>query len=128
MTPLRTLDFSLKLRSASATHIQWRAPTLDLSTVTDEKHLALLHANTVEQMGIEEFKAFVTKRALAKPAAEAPLRDVPEGSLLNGFVFLDRATEDGKTAEPIIEYLSELKVECKLPRDKGQHRNNSSRS
>jgi hypothetical protein len=99
--------------------LQWRAPTLDLNTVTDEKHRALLQANTVEKMGIEEFKAFVVKRALAKPTAEAPVRDVPEGSLLKGYVFLDRAMEDSKTAKPIGDFLSELKVEYVLPLDKG---------
>lgn len=99
--------------------LQWRAPTLDLNTVTDEKHRALLQANTVEQMGIEEFKAFVAKRALAKPAAEAPLREAREGSLLNGFVFIDRAIEDSKTVEPILEFLGEMKVDCVLPLDKG---------
>ena len=115
-------DVGLQLETAQRLGkpiLQWRDPTLDLATVTDEKHLALLQANTVEKMGIEEFKAFVAKRALTKPAAEAPLREVPEGSLLNGVVFLDRAIEDNKTAEPIVEYLSELKVGYVLPLDKG---------
>ena len=58
--------------------LQWRDPTLDVSTVQDEKQRALLQANTVEQMGIEEFKQFVAKRALAKPAVtRAPVAIPP---------------------------------------------------
>jgi hypothetical protein len=34
-------------------------------------------------------------------------------------VFLDRAIEDNKTVEPIVEYLGELKVGYVLPLDKG---------
>jgi hypothetical protein len=115
-------DVALQLETAQRLGkpiLQWRAPTLDLDAVTDEKHRALLQANTVEQMGIEEFKAFVAKRALTKPIAEAPLREAREGSLINGFVFLDRAIEDSKTVEPILEFLGEMKVDCVLPLDKG---------
>jgi len=116
-------DITLQLETAQRLGkpvLQWRDPTLDLSTVTDEKYRALLQANTVEAaMGIEEFKAFVANRALAKPSGQSSQRPVSEGALLNGFVFLDRASVDTETAEPIVDYLSELKVECVLPLEKG---------
>jgi len=99
--------------------LQWRDPTLEIATVSDDKHRALLQANTVEQMGIEEFKAFVAKRALAKPIKTTTVRETPEGSLINGYVFLDRAIEDIQTAQPILDFLDELKVDCVVPLAKG---------
>jgi hypothetical protein len=115
-------DIALQFETAQhlgITILQWRDPALDLSTITDEKHLATLQANSVEKMGIEEFKAFVAKRALTKPATHAPPRAVRDGSPLNGYVFLNRAIEDRDTARPIAELLSELKVDCMLPLDRG---------
>jgi hypothetical protein len=99
--------------------IQWRDPTLDVSTITDEKHRSALLANTVEQMGIEDFKAFVAKRALAKPRLPRHTSEIQAGSLLDGFVFLDRAQVDKDTAKPIVELLSDLKVDCVEPLDQG---------
>ena len=115
-------DISLQFETAQRlgiTILQWRDPALDLSTITDEKHRATLQATSVEKMGIEEFKAFVAKRALTKPATHAPPRPVRDGSPLNGYVFLNRAIEDRDTARPIAELLSELKVDCMLPLDRG---------
>jgi hypothetical protein len=100
--------------------LQWRDPALDLNAVSDEAHRSRLQANTVERMGIEEFKAFVAKRALVKPAPPTPPRPAQEGSLLSGFVFLDRDPTDHATAKPIVDYLKELKVHCALPLDHGK--------
>jgi hypothetical protein len=99
--------------------LQWRDPALDLNTVADEKHREILKANSVEKMGIEEFKAFVAKRALTKVSTPEPPRPPPEDSPLNGYVFLNRAVEDLNTAKPIAELLSELKIDCMLPLDRG---------
>ncbi len=99
--------------------IQWRDPALDVSTITDEKHRSALLASTVEQMGIEDFKAFVAKRALAKPRLPRHTSEIQEGSLLDGFVFLDRAQVDKNTAKPIVALLNDLKVDCVEPLDQG---------
>jgi hypothetical protein len=99
--------------------LQWRDPALDLSAVADEKHRALLQANSVEQMGIEDFKAFVAKRALAKTRPPRHTSQIQGDSLLEGFVFLDRAEVDKNTAEHIAALLNDLKVDCVEALDHG---------
>jgi hypothetical protein len=73
--------------------IQWRSPDLDLdadSTIIPAQR-ALLEAETVMAVPIEEFKAEVVKRAKAPPPPPAPLSK-------ELFVFINHSDEDAELA------------------------------
>jgi hypothetical protein len=79
--------------------LQWRNPTLDLSSVQDSVQRQLLDAATVRAEGIEDFKREIRRR-LDERRIQAP-RPVPT----EAFVFVDMDSTDRLLAEQLSEIL-----------------------
>lgn len=90
--------------------LQWRSPTLDLATVKDPGHRALLEKPTVLAEGLEDFKrAIVTRlneRHQSEPSAPA-----------STFVFVDMESSDRPLAEQICAMLDSYGAGYSLPSD-----------
>jgi hypothetical protein len=76
--------------------LQWRDPSVDVARIENDVHRALLSLETVEAVGIEDFKRTVTERAFQKPS-----RPPPTDSL----VFVDHDASDSSLADPLCDAL-----------------------
>jgi hypothetical protein len=68
----------LQYEVAAGQHVpiyQWRSRSLDVETVTNENHRALLLGSDVQVTSLEEFKALLVDRAQAPPARVVVSRD-----------------------------------------------------
>jgi hypothetical protein len=108
--------FQLELALAADKPIlQWRNSTLDVATVEDEDHRAMLEATTVRAEGIEDFKLEILKQ-LSEPKPP-PSKHI--------FVFVDMESADRLFAEQICEILDRYGAEYVLPiesEDPGENR------
>ena len=94
--------------------LQWRSRELDVNSVQDDQHRAMLEFDTVLAVGIEEFKSEVVRRAFEKPATEAPER-------LNAFVFIDTEKNDfslGETVCRVLDKYADVDYALSLSRGK----------
>jgi hypothetical protein len=90
---------------AGLTLLQWRDRALDMATISDAAHRALL--DNAQACGIEEFKSAVVKAALEAPRAQQgrPSRDV------SVFVRADES-KDRSLAQQVGEALAKMGVAC----------------
>ena len=92
--------------------LQWRDPSLNLDTVTDEDHRRLVEGETVWAVGLEEFKRTVVNRALIKPAVR--IKDA------HTLVFLDVSPEDSPLADEIVSVMKKYHIGYARPLQHGK--------
>lgn len=93
--------------------IQWRHRSLDLSLTKDSDHRALLDAETVMAVSLEEFKSEIVKRTSPKQESEC---SCPTN---NACVFVDAETSDSALADSLCELLSGNGIDVALPPQAG---------
>jgi hypothetical protein len=93
--------------------LQWRSQELDVTSVTDEDHRALLECDTVLAVGIEEFKHKVVEYASYRPSVLSP-------GLIKAFVFVSMETEDRSLAETVCDVLGQEGAAYVLPMRQGK--------
>lgn len=89
--------------------LQWRSPQLELESVEDQGHRAILEAATVRAERMEDFKREIVKQATPEEPAERP--ETP----LNAFVFVDMETEDRPLADEVCQVLERYGADYMLP-------------
>jgi len=87
--------------------LQWRSQTLDITTIEDEEHRALLEGMPVRAEGLEDFKSEVIRRLTEPPQLILPKKNI--------FVFVDMESADRPFAEQICEILDRYGAEFVLP-------------
>lgn len=88
--------------------LQWRHPALDLATVADERHRALLSGEAVMAEGFETFKNEVRAAAVRPPP--------PDGrQAADALVFLNSVPEDRAIAHALRTELRRHEVQVALP-------------
>lgn len=92
--------------------LQWRDPSLNLDTVTDEDHRRLVEGETVWAVGLEEFKRTVVNRALIKTAVR--IKDA------HTLVFLDVSPEDSPLADEIVGVMKKYHIGYARPLQHGK--------
>lgn len=103
-------------KKAGKTILQWRSRELDMASITDADHCALLQLDTVVAVGIEEFKSMVKEKAFYKPPARVKMP-------VEAFVFVDMESTDRSLANEVCDVLDRkgftyaLPVECGKPAD-----------
>jgi len=102
----------LRARELGMHILQWRSPELDLATVKDAEHLALLESETVIASGIEEFKRAVVQQATRESPAPAAAR----GDL----VFVNSDSADQALAKSVSDLLVKHGIGTVLPLRKGE--------
>ena len=109
---LPELQFDLA-RRANKPILQWRERSLELASIPDAKHRALLEGAQVRACGINEFKAAVVERAFQKPTrrrAQTSTQTV---------VFLNVNSPDRVLARDLGMRLSGLGLDCYWPIEAG---------
>jgi hypothetical protein len=100
-------------KSSQKSIFQWRCPSLDMSSILDEKHRALLFVGpAVRAEGIEDFKRAVKDFILTKPVPENPKSS-------STFVFVNMETVDRPLAEKVCSLLDRHGIGYCLPLDSG---------
>ncbi len=105
----------LQLELAKAAHkkiLQWRSPLLDVSSILDEEHRALVDGETVRAEGIEDFKRAVKEAIFLKPKPASQ-------QSLNTLVFVNMESADRPLAEKVCTYLDQHDIGYTLPLDDG---------
>lgn len=87
--------------------LQWRAPDLDLLTVSDAEQRKLLQTPTVRAEGLEEFKRAV-QNLLSAPSSPVP-------PPTNSFVFIDSEASDEDLARQVCQIVSGLGLDYAEP-------------
>lgn len=93
--------------------LQWRNPLLDLSTIADKDHLAIVDGEKVRAEGIEDFKRAVKDTVLREEKSEVYLPPV------DAFVFVNMDTADRVLAEKVCNYLEQKEIGYSLPLEEG---------
>jgi hypothetical protein len=88
--------------------VQWRNVAIDVASIEDEAHLALLQGPMVRAEPLEDLKQHIRRRILEKPETPAPKRT-------STFVFVDMDSGDRSMAEQVCEILERHGAGYALP-------------
>ena len=117
--PQGYLQYQLDLATAAGMPVlQWRAPELDLGSVEDSAHRAMLEGSTVRAEALEEFKREIRRQLLETPITKPRDKAV-------AFVFVNMDSADRPLAERVCEVLDRHNIGYALPlesRDPGEFR------
>lgn len=102
-----------RAKAAGKPIIQWRRRGLDVGLTRDADHRALLDAETVMAVGLEEFKSEIVKRTIPKQELEC---NCP---LNNACVFVDAETSDKALSDSLCELLRGNGIDIALPPQAG---------
>lgn len=89
---------------------KWRARDLDLASVEDEQHRALLTAG-VQAMEFEDFKDMIKRQATSPPPRPTP----KPGDKAGSFLFIDADQVDAETAREVLRECSRRKIIAMMP-------------
>ncbi len=101
-------------KKVGKTILQWRSRELDIDSITDQEHRALLQLDTVLAIGIEEFKLMVKEKVFYKAPAHVKIP-------METFVFVDMESTDRSLANEVCDVIERygatyaLPVECGKP-------------
>jgi len=100
-----------RAKNADLPILQWRSPTLDLSTIVDDpSYSQLLESSSVIAIGFVEFQAMIIKKL--EPAKE---KHTFNETITDSLVFINAALEDIKLANQIKDFLDEQGIGYSMP-------------
>jgi len=92
--------------------LQWRSQDLDIASITNTDHRALLQLDSVVATGIEEFKSMVKENVFYRPPSSVK-------KPIEAFVFVDMESIDRSLANDVCTMLDRYGAGYVLPRERG---------
>ena len=105
--------------TAGTCRLQWRSPTLDVQTIQDEDHCALVNGDTVFAVSFEEFKRTAVEDALPKPP-DPPRSSTTTPGSTQALVFVHAEADDRPLAEDVSRVLDKHRYGYILPLERGK--------